>query len=151
MVRRILLILGCALIVALARPAYLVGVDLGFWQPLTRPAGVSARARYVAAFYFGAWFDCSIDSARDVDVCRAWDSKGKLIAFGDYRLDGENRAATALELRPSDVQPYPQHPNLAWIYLYGDHWNTRGRTLVPVNKDGQPLENFKVTIGGESR
>jgi hypothetical protein len=36
-----------------------------------------------------------------------WDIEGSLIAFGNYGLDGKNRAATALELRPSAVHAYP--------------------------------------------
>jgi hypothetical protein len=40
---------GVALIASL-RPANLIGVGLGIWQPLTRPSGVSAHARYVETF-----------------------------------------------------------------------------------------------------
>jgi hypothetical protein len=69
--RVVLVFCGVALIASL-RPAYLVGVSFGFWQPLTRPAGVSGRARYVDAFKSAAWFDCSVERTKDVNVCRAW-------------------------------------------------------------------------------
>lgn len=148
--RTVLVFCGVALIASL-RPPYLVGVSIGFWQPLSRPYGVSARARYVDAFKSAAWFDCSVERTKGVNVCRAWDTGGNLIAFGNYRLEGENRAANARELRPSEVQECPGHPNLAWIYLFGDHGTIRGRTLVPVNDAGRPLERFEVRIGNESR
>ena len=151
MIKRIALVFcGLALIASL-RPAYLVGVSIGLWQPLVRPVGVSARARYVDAFKSAAWFDCSVERTKDVNICRAWDPEGNLIAFGSYRLDGESRAASALELRPSAVGTYPGHPNLSWIYLFDDRGATTGRTLVPVNGAGQPLERFEVRIGNEGR
>jgi hypothetical protein len=112
-IRRIVLALVVMAMIASVRPAYLIGVSLGFWQPRTRPSGVSARARYVDTFKNAAWFDRLLDRTKGVDVCRAWDQNGKLIAFGNYRLEGENRAATEGELRPSAVHPYPGHPNLA--------------------------------------
>jgi|SRR5271154_4795877 len=103
MIKRIVLLVGGVALIASLRPAYLVGVSIGIWQPLTRPSGVSAHARYVDTFESAAWFDCSLDRSKDVNTCRAWDSDGKLIAFGYYRLDGENRPATENELRPSRV------------------------------------------------
>ena len=151
MIKRIVLVFCGVALIASLRPAYLVGGNIGFWQPLSRPSGVSARARYVDTFKSAAWFDCSVERTKDVDICRAWDTNGELIAFGNYRLDGENRAARAPGLRPSQVHDYPGHPNLAWIYLFGDHGRVMGRTLVPVNDAGQPLEHFEVRIGNESR
>jgi hypothetical protein len=148
-IKRIVLVFGGLALVASLRPAYLIGVTFGFWQPLTRPSGVSARARYVDTFKSAAWFACSVERTKDVNICRAWDTDGNLIAFGNYRLDRENRAATALELRPSEVHLYPGHPNLAWIYLWGAHGSIVGRTLVPVNDAGQPLERFEVRIGND--
>jgi hypothetical protein len=146
-IKRIVLAIGGVALIVLLRTAYLVGVGLGFWQPLTRPVGIPSRARYVDTFKSAAWFDCSVEPTRSVDICRAWDTSGILIAFGSYRLDGENRAATSLELRPSRVLPYPGHPNLAWIYLFDGDRRIDGRTLVPVNEAGQPLERFDVRIG----
>jgi hypothetical protein len=148
-IKRIVLVFVGVAILASLRPSYLVGVSLGVWQPLTRPIGVSARARYVPMFKSAAWFDCSLERSRNIDVCRAWDEDGNLIALGNYRLDGENRAATESELRPSQVQRYPNHPDLAWIYLLGDHGNTTGKILVPVNASGIPLERFEVRIGND--
>ena len=130
------------------RPAYFVGVDFGFWQPLTRPAGVSEHARFISTLKDQEWFDCSVDAMRDVNPCRAWDDKGNLIAFGNYRLEKENRAATAVELKPSVVHRYPGHPDLAWIYLF-DEKSGFGKTLVPVNEQGKPLERFEVRMGSE--
>jgi hypothetical protein len=141
--KRIVLVVCAVALIASLRPAYLLGVSIGPWQPLSRPNGVSTRARFVDTFKSAAWFDCSVERTKDVNICRAWDTNGRLIAFGNYRLDGEKRAASARELRPSEVQECPGHPNLAWIYLFGDHGTIRGRTLVPVNDAGQPLERFE--------
>jgi hypothetical protein len=77
-------------------------------------------------------------------TCRAWDPSGRLIAFGNYRLDGEGRAASTRELRPSGVYSYPDRPDLAWIYLYTGKGGDFGKTLVPVGTDGRPLERFEV-------
>jgi hypothetical protein len=148
---RIALIVSVVVLTALVRPAYVIGVSFNLWQPLTRPRAVSKRARYVDTFKDAAWFDCSIDPSKDVNSCRAWDTYGRLIAFGNYRLEGENRAATTVELHPSKVHLYPGHPNLAWIYLFGEHGNIFGKTLVPVNDAGIPLERFEVRIGNDSR
>lgn len=136
------LITGAA--VLMSRPVYLIGVELGFWQPFSRPQGVSAGARYVPTLKSKTWFECSVDRLKDVDICRAWDGDGQLIAFGRYRLDEEKRSAKARELRPYYVQIYPGHPNLAWITLFD------GETLVPVNEEGEPLERFEVHIDGDN-
>jgi hypothetical protein len=73
-----------------------------------------------------------------------WDEDGRLIAFGVYRLDGENRAATTEELRPVTIHPGPRSdPKLAWINLARAK-NGTILTLVPVNDSGQPLERFEV-------
>jgi hypothetical protein len=117
--KRIAAVCAVVLYIAALWPAYLIGVLLGLWQPLTRPASVPWRAWYVSAFKTEAWFDCSVDRRRDVDTCKAWDDEGHLIAFGNYRLDGENRAATEFELRPSMV----------------------------IRDSCQPLERFEVSIG----
>ena len=116
-IKRIPLVVVAVAVVAATRPIYLVGVACGLWQPLSRPAGVSARARYVETLKSAGWFECSVDRVKDVDVCRVWDRAAKLVAFGKYRLDGALRAATAAELRYSRVESYPDHPDLAWIYL----------------------------------
>ena len=143
--KQIALSLVAVVMLGLSYPIYVVGVAFNIWQPVTRPSGVSGRAHYIDAFKSAAWFDCSVDRIKDVDVCRVWDPEGKLVAFGNHRLDGENRAAKAAELRFWHVEDYTGHPNLAWIYLF-DH-----RTLVPVNETGQPLQRFEVRIGDSSR
>jgi hypothetical protein len=134
--------IGFLLIAATPR-IYTFGVVFALWQPLVRPLGVSSAARYVSRLKSSAWFDCSVDRTKNVDACRAWDDAGHLIAYGDFRLDGEKRAATATELRPSQVQIYPGHPELAWIYL-SDAKSDFGKILVPVNSAGEPLERFEV-------
>jgi len=84
-----------------------------------------------------------VDHTKDVDACRAWNGAGHLIAFGNFRIDGKKRAATEAELRPTLVQLYPSHPELAWIYLT-DGKSDFAKTLVPVNNAGEPLERFEV-------
>lgn len=145
MIRRVLATLGIVVLIVVSRPVYQIGVGLGFWQPLTRPAGVSSRARYATTIKDSAWIDCSFDAGKDVDVCRAWDDAGHLIAYGRYRLDGERRAARPAELLPAAVAIYPGRPELAWIYLE-EAGGTPGKTLVPVNKAGEPLERFEVHV-----
>lgn len=143
--KRITLVITAVGVVIATCPVYLTGVALGLWQPLSRPIGVSARARYVETLRSAGWFDCSVDRIKDADVCKVWDRDGRLVAFGHYRLDGENRAARAAELRFWYVEHYTGHPDLAWIYL-SDHG-----TLVPVNDTGQPLQRFEVRLGDSSR
>src|ERR1039457_524895 len=128
---------------ALARPIYGFGVVLGVWQPFTRPPGVSAAARYVSRFEGGTWFDCSVDSKRNVDVCKAWDPNGRPLGDGDFRLEGEGRAATKSELNPSDVISSDGHAYM--IYLYGKDGAQSG-TLVPITRDGKGGCPFQVTI-----
>ena len=141
---RIILTLVSVLLLGSLYPFYVVGVALNFWQPLTRPYGVSRRARHVDAFKSEAWFECTVDFPRNVDVCRAWDEEGHLVAFGDYRLDGEKRAATPDELKPWNVLRGPNgNPRLAWIRLSGSKGGS-DLTLVPVNAIGEPLERFEV-------
>src|SRR5208283_4777148 len=96
-------------------PLYQFGVGVGLWQPFTCPSGVSPRARYVAGLKDREWYECWFDRSKEVDICRVWDDAGHLLAYGSYRFDGENRAATTAELRPSGVLPYPGHPELSWI------------------------------------
>lgn len=144
MIRRVVTVVAVVVLILVSRPIYQLGVGLGFWQPFRHPHGVSREARYVPTLKGSAWFDCSFDRAKDVDVCRAWDDAGHVIAYGSYRIDGEGRAATIKELRPSMVQGYPGRPELSWINLFGDKGNIFGKTLVPVNDAGDPLERFEV-------
>src|SRR5258708_584013 len=90
-------------LIASILPLYKTGVSLGFWQPITRPSTVSRAAQHVTTLKQATWFDCHVDETRNVDVCRAWDNKGRLIADGDFRLEDEDRAATASELHPSYI------------------------------------------------
>lgn len=102
-VRRVVRFTGVVAGVYLIWVLYHAGIILGFWPPLMRPPGVSQTAHYVSLVESGTWFDCNVDVERDVNICRAWDSNGRLLADGAFRLDGENRAATEQELRPSNV------------------------------------------------
>jgi hypothetical protein len=116
--------------------AYAVGVILGFWPPIGRPRGVPASAHFVTMVEEQTWFDCTADMVRNVDHCRAWDGTGRLIADGDYQLFGEDRAATAPELRPTKVLVIPTRsglplPILIYQFEYG-HRNSHSRPLVLV-------------------
>ena len=137
---KLLVVIVVVAMIALARPIYIAGVTVGVLQPLTRPSGVSGSARYVSWIEDGIWFDCGVDSKRNVDTCKAWDSNGRLLAFGDYRLECEGRAATEAELRPSFVGG----PDSA-IYLFGKD-GPRSKTLLPVtNQQQNPCPRVTVT------
>jgi len=122
---------GATLILLVVRMTYTIGVGLDLWQPWTRPAGVPRSAHYVSTSKDSAWFDCWVDAPRNVDVCRAWDEEGRHIASGDFRLEDENRAATASELRPSEVK-IDGDGRAYMIYLYGPYNQIQGRILLPV-------------------
>lgn len=64
------------------------------------------------------WFDCRVDQKRDVDVCRAWNDKGRLVAAGDFRLRGQGHAATAAELQPSTLGDRDDtgHSDVIWLF-----------------------------------
>src|SRR5579864_3830116 len=130
MVRRILLIgIGLVALVG-AFPVYNLGIALNLWQPFTRPRGVSPSARYVSIVDEGTWFDCRVDWKRNVDVCKAWDPNGRLIADGDFLLERENRPASESELHPTHVARGDGH---VWrIDLYGKDGNF-SKTLVPAS------------------
>jgi hypothetical protein len=138
--RALLAVLTIATLVA----AYFAGIELNFWPPLNRPPEVSRHARHFSNVKGSTWFDCRVDTARDVDLCAAWDESGRVIAYGAYRIDGANRAATAAELRPLRCNVH-RLPQLSWIYLEGE------KVLVPVNRDGIPLERFDVRVPGDNR
>ena len=139
MARKILL---CSLTVALAGVGwflYSFGIFAGWWGPLTRPAGVSRRAKYVTIVESAAWFDCTVDAGRNVDVCKAWDTNGRLVTAGCFRLEGENRAATVEELHPSSVgasRAAGLPPDT--ITLFGPNHLIWGKTLVRVDSAGCP-------------
>ena len=102
-----------------------------------RPHGVSWRARHVFIWEGGAWFDCSFDPKRDVDVCRAWDDWGRLMASGDFRLEGENRAATSSELHPSATGATNPSGMSDEIFLFGPHGLIWGKKLIRVGPGGK--------------
>jgi len=128
---------GVLFIVA-AYPMYRIGCWIGLWQPIVRPSAVSYRAKYYPTMTNEFWIECGIDFRRNVNPCRAWDAGGHLVASGNYRLDRENRAANVFELWPARVLPSYGYPEHTWIYLYNN------RTLVPVDRAGEPLEKFEV-------
>jgi len=82
LIERALIGVAAVLVVLALRPAYELGVGFNLWQPFTRPRGVPAQARYVSVLEDSAWFDCSFERAKDVDICKAWDDAGHVIAYG---------------------------------------------------------------------
>lgn len=121
---------GVAMTFLAIRFVYPLGIALALWQPLIRPAGVSKSAHFVSTFEDGTWFDCSVDTPRNVDICRAWDEGGRLIANGDFRLEDEDRAATPSELHPSMI--LANNGKAYMIYLYGPYNKLQGKVLLPV-------------------
>ncbi len=127
----------------IVRPIYVFGVVFGLWQPWARPPGVSEAAHYVSRIEDGTWFDCTLDSKRNVDVCRAWDSDGRLLADGDFRLECQGRAASNAELRPSSVSSSGGHAYA--VYLFGDK-GSQTETLVPVTSEhDNPCPHVAIT------
>src|SRR5579884_1262648 len=94
-----------------------VGVVNGFTEAPPRPPSVPRSAHYVDRIEDGTWFDCSVDTRRNVDLCKAWDDRGVLIADGAFRLEDEDRAATTAELHPSLV--LSSGGKAYMIYLFG--------------------------------
>lgn len=130
---RILIGLGLAMATAvLGYALYLTGLWFDLWQPLIRPRGVSSNARFVHVGEGSTWFECSVDSKRNVNPCRAWDSYGKLLADGDFQLVDESRAATVAELRPSMVGSRKADGLSREIYLFGPNGQLMGRLLRQV-------------------
>jgi hypothetical protein len=117
--------------IAAAWFVYTLGVAFGFWQPVRRPSGVPATARYVSLIEDGTWFQCSVDAKRDLNFCRAWAQDGKLLANGYFRLQDEGRAATQSELRPSRV--LRTNGRAYMIHLFGAK-GAFSRALVPVDE-----------------
>lgn len=128
--RRIMLSAVAILSIAATWPVYILGVVIGLWQPLTRPSAVPSSAHYVSSIEDGVWFDCFVEPRRNVDTCKAWDFGGRLLADGDFRLEGEDRAANSAELRPSAVISSGGHAYM--IYLFGKD-GAYSRVLVPVD------------------
>ena len=125
----------CSLAIAIAIglvllwPLHTAGVVVGLWQPLTRPPSVSRSARYVTLVEDGTWFECIVDTSRNVNKCRAWTSEGLLIADGEFQLEDENRAATQEELKPSRVAV--SEGRVHWIDLFGKG-GAFSKRLLPV-------------------
>ena len=134
--KQVLIVVGSVSFAALAFFIYKAGVFLMWWAPLTRPPTVSRTAHHVFLWESEGWFDCSVDTTRDVDVCQAWDGFGRLIASGDFRLKDENRAATGDELHPSTTGPSDQQGLSNTIYLFGPKGKIVGEELVRVSSNG---------------
>ena len=132
---KLFLVLAAVVTIAVGSVAYWFGTLLGWWNPLVRPRGVSGTAQYVFTWESAAWFDCSIDDLRNVNVCRAWDADGRLRAAGAFRLKGENRAATKLELRPSMLGASDDSGMARSIYLFGPGKVIMGQELVQVGQE----------------
>lgn len=123
---------GAILILASAWCLYRFGIIMNWWSPVNRPATVSKEAHYVFVWESAAWFDCRVDEIRNVDVCRAWDNSGRLLAAGDFRIKGEDRAATKEELKPSAVGATNLNGLSDTIYLFGPKGLIEGKQLVRV-------------------
>lgn len=122
-----------AVVTILVAFVYWCGILLNWWSPLIRPRGVPCRAKYVFLWESAEWFDCHVDERRNVDVCRAWDVDGHLAASGDFRLEGENRAATRSELHPSRTGDTMDASGMCdEIYLFGPHSLIEGKKLIRV-------------------
>ncbi|HEY1207576.1 MAG: hypothetical protein ABSH46_05045 [Bryobacteraceae bacterium] len=132
MLKKFLLVLVAVVFVAAVGVAHWVGVIAGWWDPLVRPANVTSRAHYVFIWESAAWFDCSVDARRNVNVCKAWNDDGRLVASGDFRLKDENRAATSDELHPSALGPTNEFGGSDTIYLFGPKKLIMGKELVRV-------------------
>jgi hypothetical protein len=137
--KKVLLVLVALLLVGLACTVYWFGVIAGWWDPLVRPANVTPRAHYVFVWEDAAWFDCSVDARRNVNVCKAWSDDGRLVASGDFRLKDENRAATSDELHPSALGPTNEFGGSDTIYLFGPDKLIEGKELVRV-PDSRPAQ-----------
>lgn len=125
------LVAGAGLLAGAAgRIAYSLGVIFSLWQPI-RPHSVSTAAVYVSTVEDGYWFDCRVDKGQNVDVCRAWDYLGKLVADDRFQLECEGRAATLEELRPTVVER--SNGRTEAIYLLGRAGNYSTK-LVPVGR-----------------
>jgi hypothetical protein len=131
--KRLVAIVVFLVLLGLGWATYRIGVVLMWWNPAVRPPNVSKRAHYVFLWEEAEWFDCSVDSARNVNVCQAWDARGDLLASGDFRLEDENRAATHDELHPSIVGPSDRRGQSNTIYLFGPNGKIFGRQLVRVS------------------
>lgn len=128
-VTRIVIVIATLALVTLVKPIYIAGVVFEFWQPWSRPAGVSLRAHYVSQIETAEWFDCSFDEKRDVDVCTVWTDDGRKLGTGDFRLEDEDHGAPPAELHPSHVVYGDGH--LWEIDLFGNQ-GPHSRVLVPV-------------------
>jgi hypothetical protein len=122
-------------------------VGSGAAEDPRRPPGVPRTAHYVDRIEDGTWFDCFVDSKRDVDICKAWDDSGRVIADGPFRLEDEDRAATASELHPSLVLSTGGKAYM--IYLFGKD-GIFGRALVRVDSRNRRIGVPSVTSGRSS-
>jgi hypothetical protein len=118
--------------VGLSYIGYKTGVILNYWDPFSRPGAVSPNAHHVFLWESEAWFDCSVDKAQNVNFCNVWDGTGRLIASGGFRIEGENRAASAEELHPSTTGPTEADGRSRSIYLFGPDGRIEGKRLVLV-------------------
>lgn len=110
---------------------------LGLWGA-KRPSGVPTDARLVSLIENGTWFQYSIDPMRNANKVKAWDLKGRLLADGYFRLEGENRAASNSELHPSIVQFRYDVNRTDYIYLFKRYGflggqEPFGKILIPID------------------
>ena len=91
--------------------------------PPLRPSQVPQSAVWSGGAEGGAWYDCSVDLERNINVCAVYsEADGKLAFKASYRLKNANRAASSEELK----DPVIDVLNGNCIYLAGQ------KTLVAV-------------------
>jgi hypothetical protein len=101
-----------------------------------RPAFRKALVRFTIRGW--NWFQCAVDLERNVDVIKVWDSTGRMLADGEFQLEGVGRAATQSELHPSLILFDYKQNRIDMIYLFKEHhwwgdWGLFGKTLVPIS------------------
>ncbi|HLK64256.1 MAG TPA: hypothetical protein VKU19_12500 [Bryobacteraceae bacterium] len=70
------------------------------YSPRHRPNSVPANAVWAGGPDGGSYFFCGVDMERGVNPCTVWnDETGSVIVSGDFWISGQDRAATADELR----------------------------------------------------
>ena len=68
--------------------------------PRHRPSGIPPNAVWAGGPDGGSYFLCTVDSGRNVNPCTIWNEEtGQKILSEDFWVSGEDRAATAAELK----------------------------------------------------
>ena len=95
------IVVGAVLtLIVLTVSAYVyVGVGPDY-SPPHRPSGVPPNAVWAGGPDGGSYFVCGVDMVKGVNPCTVWnDRSGAVIVSDDFWISGQDRAATAGELR----------------------------------------------------